>query len=465
MVFLAIVNQHHTQTKNSMEYPGSHLTKNWRRALLISCFILFFVLFPIIVMLAAGYRYDWRNGLLRETGSISIDIKPTDAKVFLNDIEIKGNIPIRLNNITPRKYVIRITALGYYDWQKEIEVKNKQTVYIKEISLLKNNEPKKIINRSGDSLTLSSDGRYLAYYSAPNIWIYDHNTQVEKALLKWTKKDPPVLKWSKKQYYLSIAEKNNATLTIVDTEKQKEWPIISPDGKTINKYEWQETVEPELVFSTSKKIFVARPNTEKIIEMTDNKYLDWTIESGALWTLQTNTTTNQIKVIKDTLGFAADLSTNNVFPNNTNPTLSTWSLHAAQGNTALLKKNNSSEMLIVSSNKYFNINGENSLISDFNSWWLIWTPWELISFSEGNEPVLLNRSGEQLQQVWPLDEYNTLALIWNDKATVLFPYYDVGHALIDKKINSSAVENKNKILYFSTNQPEKNGSGIWELEY
>lgn len=445
-----------------MEYPESHLTKPWRRALLIACFILFFVLFPIIVMLAAGYRYDWHNGLLRETGSISVDIKPTSAKIFLNDIEIKGSIPIRLNNITPRKYIIKITALGYYDWQKEIEVKNKQTIYIKEISLLKNNEPKKILNRSGENLVLSADGRYLAYYSGQGIWIYDHNTQIEKMILKWPGKETPLLKWSKKQYYLAIAEKNNPTITIIDAEKQKQWQVVSPDGQNINKYEWQEIIEPELVFGTSKKIFVARPNTQKIIEMANNQYLDWTIENGALWTLQNSSTTNKIKIVKDTLGFSTDLTANSLLPDNINLNTS-WSLQAAKGNTALIKKANSPEMTIINPNKYWNINGEHSIVSDYNSWWLIWTPWELLSFSEGEEPILLNRSGEQLQQVWPLDEYNTLALIWSDKATVLFPYYDVGHTLINKKINSSAVENKNKILYFSTNQPEKNG--IWELEY
>jgi len=76
---------------------------------------------------------------------------------------------------------------------------------------------------------------------------------------------------------------------------------------------------------------------------------------------------------------------------------------------------------------------------------------------------MLNRSGEQLQQVWPLDEYNTLALIWSDKTTILFPYYDVGHSFLNKKIDSSAVDNKNKILYFSNSQSDK--PGIWELNY
>lgn len=462
---MAIVKIFCNQHKISMEYPGSHLTKVWRRALLITCFVLFFILFPVIVMYSAGYRYDWNNGLLRETGSISVDVKPTNAKIFLNDVEIKESIPVRLNNITPRKYLIKITAPGYYDWQKEIEVKNKQTTYIKEISLLKNNEPKKITNHSGKNLALSADGRYLAYYAEQNIWVYDHKTQTEKVIVKLSEKDTPTFDWSKNKYYLAIAKNDGTSINIIDIETQKQWSVDSPDGNKINKYEWQLTPEPEMVFGTSKKIYVARPNTQKIIEMTNNKYLDWKVENGVLWTLQTNTTTNQISIVKDTLGFAVDLTANIVFPETMNIKNNNWILQAVQNNTALLKKADSSGMLIINNNKYFNINGSTSLISKYNSWWLIWTPWELLSFSEGTEPTLLNRSGEQLQKVWPLDEYNTLALIWDDKATIFFPYYDVGHILVNKKILSSAVESGDKILYYSIAQSEKEDNGIWELEY
>lgn len=412
-------------------------------------------------MLSMGYRYDWRNGFLRETGAISIDIKPNNAKVYLNDIELKSGIPIRLNNITPRKYLLKITATGFYDWEKEIEVKNKQTIYIKEISLLKKSNPQKISENKANDLKLSTDGRYLAYYFNDNIWAYDKNNKTEKIILNWKNKKNPTIEWGKKQNILMVAEENSDEFFIIDFNKEKQWQASSPDKKNINKYEWQEVSEPELVFSTETSVFVARPNTQKIIKMTENKYQNWSMENGALWTAQKNTNTNQIEIIKDTLGFAQNISNNISFTDNLNSDI--WQLSRARENIALIKKNNSSEMIIINNGKYFKINGEKSIISDYNSWWLIWTPWELVSFSDGREPVMLNRSGEQLQQVWPLDEYNTLALIWSDKTTILFPYYDVGHSFLNRKINGSAVDNKNKILYFSSSQLDK--SGIWELNY
>jgi hypothetical protein len=123
-----------------MEYPGTKFTRPIRLAMLILFIVAFFVISPLIILYTAGYRYDWQNGLLKETGSISIDIEPRNATASLNGIKLQKDLPIRFNNITPGKYNLHLTASGYMDWFKEIEVKNKQTNYIKEISLIKKNQ-------------------------------------------------------------------------------------------------------------------------------------------------------------------------------------------------------------------------------------------------------------------------------------------------------------------------------------
>ena len=103
-------------------------------------------------------------------------------------------------------------------------------------------------------------------------------------------------------------------------------------------------------------------------------------------------------------------------------------------------------------------------ISQFENWWLMWSPWEIWTYSpQENEPLLLNRSGEQLADIIPLDKYNTLALIWENRATALFPYYLVGHGLIDQRIEYANADTKNKVLYFYAEiEGEK---GIWRLLY
>lgn len=236
-------------------------------------------------------------------------------------------------------------------------------------------------------------------------------------------------------------------MIINSADLQKQTDLIKKIESPINKYSWKESSEPELFFSADAKIMSYFPQTDRVLTLSKNTFLDWFMENGQLWTLQTNTTTAQYSIVKDTLGFSSifKILEEDTANNNAEKLI----LLAAKNNVALLKKKDSSEMILISGDKTYNIAGEKFLISKHNNWWLIWTPWELWSYNQGEEPMLINRSGEQLQEVLPLDRYNTLALRWAEKTTVLFPYYYVSHDLLNFSTQSVAVESINRILYFT----------------
>src|SRR3989339_281247 len=110
-----------------MEYPGTKFTRPIRRALLIVFITIFFVATPTIIAYTVGYRYDWGNGFWKAAGAISIDVDPQQTVLFLNGLKSNEKIPIRLNNISQGKYEVRLTADGYYDWNKSIEILDKKT--------------------------------------------------------------------------------------------------------------------------------------------------------------------------------------------------------------------------------------------------------------------------------------------------------------------------------------------------
>ena len=63
----------------------------------------------------------------------------------------------------------------------------------------------------------------------------------------------------------------------------------------------------------------------------------------------------------------------------------------------------------------------------------------------------------------PLDKFNTLALVWADKTSALFPYYLVSGDLLDQKIISATADPENKILYYISDK--KGGEGLWKINY
>ena len=131
------------------------------------------------------------DGFLKQTGAISIDVEPKKIAVFLDDNKLKENsVPVKLKNVVPKKYSLKITAPGYFDFIKEIEVKRKQTVYIKEVDLIKQSEPEILINQSVNNFNLSSDYKYIIYSKEQNkqleIWIWNKKSNESTLLLKKT---------------------------------------------------------------------------------------------------------------------------------------------------------------------------------------------------------------------------------------------------------------------------------------
>jgi len=103
-----------------MTYSKTYLTRTVRRAIMLSLISAFFIISPLIIFYTAGYRYDFAEQIIKQTGVISIDIKPVNAIVYLNDVQIKKKIPIRLPNRAPGTYHLKITAPGYQLWEKDI---------------------------------------------------------------------------------------------------------------------------------------------------------------------------------------------------------------------------------------------------------------------------------------------------------------------------------------------------------
>ncbi|MFA5127952.1 MAG: PEGA domain-containing protein [Patescibacteria group bacterium] len=451
-----------------MEYPNSKITKPIRTIILVFFIVLFLVLAPGIILYTSGYRYDWQYGLLRETGSINVDIAPDTASIYINDVRIKSGMPVRLNDRVPGKYKILISNDGYFDWQKEVLVKNKQTVYIKDISMLKTGAPQAIISgKDIASIQISRDKKYLAYAERVNTTsvahLYNLSTAQDTTLFTLSSADGGMkIEFAPNNNYLSVSDGSapyESVLIFNADEPAKEINLTERIKYPIDKYQWKETVGPELYFSANKRLMSIVATTEQRYVLGKNSWIDWLMQNGQLWTLQTASGTKQIKLVRDTLGFSSDYADANRFTSAEQD----LQLAAAYADTILLKKNNKSEMILLSNGNKYTVAGEKFLLSEYNDWLIIWTPWEIWTYSKGEEPNLLNRSGEQLNAVLPLDKYNTLALVWNDKTTALFPYYLVTHDFINASINSTAADTLNRTMYFAGKV--NNSEGLWKLNY
>jgi len=448
-----------------MEYPGTIITRPYRRLIFYLTALVFFVASPLIILYTIGYRYDFKMGVVKETGAISIDIEPLNAKVYVNGKLAGERMPIRLKNVIPGKYKIKIDAgENYYPWEKETEVKKMETLYIKEIRLLQKNSPSFLKTGAIENLALSGDKKTLAYTIASKtkeeIWVYDIASNQHSLITEIPKNNDTKILWSPKSDYFSVSNQAGQylNLIIVDNNKKTVNADLAKDNENkIEKFEWRNSGEAEIYFQANKKIFSYRPTVNNTILIVKNTFLDWKFEDNKLWTLSTDTTTGNLIITSDQLGFSS------LFSTLTQKKYTNFKFEQAKNGTVILKNPQADEMVLVNKNISVELSGRESKISPYNEWWLIWTPWELTTYIENDEPILLNRSGEQLNNVIPMDKYNTLGLIWADKMTIIFPYYFVGHDFIKAKITNAKADDQNRTIYFVANMENQNG--LWKLNY
>lgn len=455
-----------------MEYPGTWFTRPLRLLLLGGFIVAFFVLAPLVLLLTAGYRYDWKEGLLRTTGSISIDVLPRNAVVYLDNIKLIGRIPLRLKTVVPRTYTIRLSAPGYIDWQKEFRVNNKQTTYLKDIELIKKTQPKRLASGAVRTLALSPAGRHLLYQldtgeSASEVWLKNIVNSQTTLLFTQTHRTPLRISWGKKNGWVALQTEaaSPAPLWVIEVNRpdDRRFNLTELFPEPIKKIQWADTPEPELYLETGGKIVIFSPVTGVRRVVVNKNFSDWLLVESAFWTLMHATSTGRLVVTKDTLGINPSTRLLPLRTATSSPTRSYELRDGAEGTVLIAEKRGKQMLLITPPAEPIILPGNDFFRSPHDAWWLVWSPWELWGYTAGEEPLLLNRSSDHLKKVVPLDTHNTLALVWESHTTVLFPYYNVNHELIAAAVEHLAADGERRIIYFAAaieNQP-----GLWELAY
>lgn len=459
-----------------MEYPGTHFPKTWRLALLIAFIVAFCIIAPLVILTTAGYRIDWNNHWLsfRGTGSLSIDIRPTNAQVYLNGIRLLGSIPYRLNSLTPdNAYTLRVTADGYFDWQKDVAIRANETYYLKDIAMLKKTDPINIVTGTIGLVSISPNGQTVLYVKnsvTKELWLLDTLSGNTTRLLNIPKPPkettaPLTISWQAAGNYALVQITRDAPIFdwyVIATQQKKSQPLTVALNGTARLAMWNTSSEPEVYASVSATLFVYRPESGTTQTVGVLPAPLWHVDLGHVTTLALSTSTNSWALTKDIFGFPTLAATIPASELENSQIANTWKISGIVQNTTLLAHADSGTIKLITAKKSYTIPATHFLISPFNNWLLLWNDTEIWTYATGEEPKLLNRSGEKLKTIVPIDEYNTLALLWEKNTTVLYPYYLISHELLPAVTSLSANPTKRE-LYFSGEI--KKIKGLWRLSY
>jgi len=95
------------------------------RVILISASLtIFFIVSPILVLFARGYKFNFETKTIVKTGSLIVKSEPSRATVFLDDKTMSDTTPSTLRFLLPKDYNVSVKKDGYQAWTKRITIKS-----------------------------------------------------------------------------------------------------------------------------------------------------------------------------------------------------------------------------------------------------------------------------------------------------------------------------------------------------
>ncbi len=424
-----------------MEYPGSILHRPLRYVILGVFITAFLTISPLLLLYTVGYRYDWKNGLIRTIGTLNINTEPKTARAFLNNVALKNEMPLT-QNIKPGTYQLRLSAPGYHDFNKEITINVKQTLYLEHLELLKKSVPEQITKLAADRIELSHNGKYLLYFSHTNpkiLSLLNFNTKKTSFITNLNQTDASHLdiQWSAQDTYFSIFDPTSSTLRVFDTQRGEEITLPLTTTSAIQKMQWKNSSDPIFYYSTADRIYSYPILTNETTLVNEEPTKDWGFGDNTLWLLDFTTSTKQFSVRNKGLIFDNNSYTfdKGIIINN---------IAHIYKKTIALKTNNG--FSIINDNKKFDIPGDHFIEVGDNEWFF-WNSHEIWTYTKG-EVKLLYRSADTINQLVSLSGGSLLGLIINNDFQVFYPDQLLFYPLLTKTMKNIAVDTEERFIYF-----------------
>lgn len=193
-----------------------------RRLIVITFIALFLTAAPIVMLYTSGYRYNWQKNKVEQVGVLMLNVKPADAKLYINNGLQSTKRPLRVSHLSPNFYQVRAEKDGYYSWQKNLEIKARESTLVYDIALFKNNLPRIIEPGPITQFSLAPDESTILVQKLNTLWFIDTKTGEKKlhTILSYSVGQPGV-KWSPDGQWIINYDKGGLNFAIINFEKEK----------------------------------------------------------------------------------------------------------------------------------------------------------------------------------------------------------------------------------------------------
>ncbi len=148
------------------------MTPRQRNFFFFFFFFLFLIVSPSLILFSLGYRIDFKRKKIAQTGGIFVKAVPKEVEVFVDGKFVAKTDPlfgsVLIENLLPGKHKVKVEKEGFFPWEKELEVKEKQVTEIKNLVLFPKNLKFWPLFQNIKSFWLSPDGKKLILKEGTN---------------------------------------------------------------------------------------------------------------------------------------------------------------------------------------------------------------------------------------------------------------------------------------------------------
>ena len=439
----------------------------------------FFIMAPILIFYASGYRYDVKLGKILKTGTLMLEAKGIkNASLYINDklYEKPFDEKIFVYNLLPGDYNIRLEKENYYPWQKKISIQSSLTTFVKDIIFFKKNIPLQIIDEPTANFYLSPDEQKIAYIkrtelfselylldirTKEKIFLYRASFPESDINLSWAASSKKILAQINNHYFVFNVQQPEQILEIeelLDFEPNNlKWDIGSDNILFALKQNPQaradqsasEIYKIDLLAKTKSKIFESQEeliNQEFFIEANDVFYIKKENTRDNLYKYNLNfKTTKLVTELGRSANYKFIKSTNNYL----------GLIDSDNQKLFLIQKIITSLEITIQSGSAIKEFNAIDAVWDRNEKWLLFHDGFEVKFFDtaANQEIFINRYGQKINQVRWHHELQHIVILFQNNLNIIDLSAENGERNVIEIIRFDQLDNfyvarKGEIIYF-----------------
>ena len=167
------------------------MTQRQRSLLFAFLAFLFMITSLVVIFYSQGYRFNFREKQITQSGAFYLKVIPKNVQVQINNQPRKKTDilfgAVFIDNLLPKTYNVKVKKEGYYSWEKNLAIKEKQVTEVKNIILFPLNPSFSVLSKETSDFFLSQDEqKILTLETAKGGWelkLYDLKNSIKTHLL------------------------------------------------------------------------------------------------------------------------------------------------------------------------------------------------------------------------------------------------------------------------------------------